>query len=406
MRWGLLFDDIAARLFGLAGLYVCFLYANLVQQPVDPDLSTEFKAGLLLFTGAGALTYLIPSFHDSAIKISRGILGRIVFVLCSLAWGAVVAFGLEMSVRSGIGPIPAEFGRIAVSAMVFGFGAYVFLFLFPLGISYRYAANFGGQATYSPTTSGAYHPGSGRMPEPKMQVDIGPRNRDIFDFLLRLPLLAVLGVTAFAFLTDSVAPTLELDQMATKFLIPGMAAAALLILFKPVMTMLRRPIVDAQRMPALKKLLFVVLALPVFSVILFYSVTYHAIPWVWQKMNPAPEASLRYVVSKNGLNDVVDGCLGLHFQEAEDRAFTLCKLDAAITNDLLPGDVIEGTGSLSRYGHSMSALRVVSRVPRGPVAPPAPAVILDEEGNPIEVEPDAEEDAETAAADSDNTPDS
>jgi hypothetical protein len=299
-----------------------------------------------------------------------------------------------MSLRSGIGYIPAEYGRAAVGAMLFGFGAYVFLFLFPLGISYRYASEF---------YSDAYHPGSGRMPEPKMQVDIGPRNADFFDFLLRLPLIGVIGVTAFAFLTDSVAPTLQLDQMAYSYLLPGMALAALLILFKPLVTMLRRPIVDAPRVHPIKKAAFVLLALPMLSLILYFSVAYHAVPWVWQKVKPAEEASLRYVVSENGLNDLVDGCLGLRFQETEDRAFTLCKLDAEITNDLLPGDIIEATGSLSQFGHSLSTLSVVSRVPRAPVVVQPPQValldedgnpVLDEDGNPVMVDAEVADDAE------------
>ena len=141
MSFSRIFSAALARLIGLVGFMATYAFATANAFNLDYTPSNaQILGGLLLFSFAMTLAFLVPSWHKQIVARTQPIVLRALFILMTAAWALVIWIGL-MSLRL---MSEARWGIVIDdnSIALAGLGMFVLLgvSIFPGGLAYRSAA--------------------------------------------------------------------------------------------------------------------------------------------------------------------------------------------------------------------------------------------------------------------------
>lgn len=365
-------SGVSARLMGLLGLVAAAVLAFMAyaQGTEDLPLLAAMVTGCL-FCVVKALQFLTPSAFQTTLAQTEGTFPRIAFTLVSLIWLLISGFViLEFGRQSGVAPPIARALLGAVSVTLFLFMVFILM-----GLSYR---AFEAQAEAEPNEPEVeYYTGKSMRsvftsdaPAPRMMAkryetfaDANPyglRRRDLWDYLAMLLLATGLfgGIAALRF-SDTVLTAGLAELIADQRVL--VYAAITLIFAAPMVlvSILRRPATRGMaRMGLLRRFLRLVFAAPLLGAVMMLLVAYQLAPYAWNVATTSEAQTLRYTVVEVESTGLLRDCVRLALPGDSGHTALTCGL-ANIAPQLAPGTVLEATGELSLYAHTLSNVTLV-----------------------------------------------
>lgn len=363
-------SGVSARVMGLFGLASAGLLAVMAYERglEDPVMLAAMVTGAI-FCLIKALQFLLPASFRNTLDRTEGALPRTAFILVSLAWLLISGFViLEFGRQTGVAP---PIARALLGAV--GVTLFLFLIFILLGLSYRVA-----EPRPDPNEPEVEYRAKEQMrsiftadaPPPRLAskryetilIDGAQlRQRDVWDYFAILMLVTGLLGGFAAFRYGTAVQTAELA---------GIINQNLLHIYIAVTIAFAAPIVlvSALRDPAtrgmdgisgIRRLAMLLLAAPVMGGVITLLVPFDLAPQAWNMATTNDPATLRYEVVEVETTGLMRDCVRLALPGAPGETVMTCALGSEFVAGLRPGNVVEATGELSPYAHSMTEVALV-----------------------------------------------
>ncbi|MEM7723863.1 MAG: hypothetical protein AAF376_16050 [Pseudomonadota bacterium] len=356
MRWDLLISDVFARFLGLIGLVAAipFVLNAMADSETSANADYSFAAVLALVS----LLFLLPKAHDVTLRLTRSWLFRPGFLSLCILWAFMVLAGLfevkDASATLTYGPQL----NAALSVVTIMFVVIFALLILPVGYAWgayrdihlaheqeKVRRAHEAMLALQQEGSGARHNG------------MVLRKADIWDHLMAVPLVVAVIAAFYGFRISTTVQTAALDKWADENLIWGAIGIAV-VLFAPmfVMNLVRGMPYNPRTMQNKwgRRVLLTVILVPLCPFI-FAAVAYDGVPAVWNLTQGGTPETVRYEITDVSTGRRTRGCVTLRLVDQPDRQMYVCNLP----DTLRVGDVIDATGLLSTYGHTIEQVRVV-----------------------------------------------
>lgn len=370
------FSGISARLIGLMGLSAAGILALQASSLGTGNLPLlALVVVLALFCLVKSAQFLLPNSHSATLVRTAALMPRAAFILVSLAWVLVSAYVVLDFARSyGAWPNGPYASAINLAVMVL-LTAYLFFFLW--GAAYRaspalrharrVAASGEPQVEYfahggnSPAAVQMHQPA--RRYENKLLLDNAPnplRRRDVWDNFFGLLFLATMAGGFYAIRFGTTVQTAALDQLIDdNIMLVYAAVTAVFVAPMVLLAVLRAPVThQLARMGILKRLVYILLFVPIIGAAAALVVPYDLAPYAWNLATENDSETLTYQVIERESGRYLDNCVRFEIVDAPGREVMNCGLDPEFVANLTPGARVAATGELSDYAHSWETVSI------------------------------------------------
>lgn len=360
MQWNLLFSDVLARIMGVIGLLAAVpVLARALSDggSLSRDLTLNSNVTIGAFMVVIALLFLLPKPHDVTLRITRPWALRPAFMVLCLLWGGLVLGELA----SLVDVVRANgLGRELLTAVWFTIPVFLLFFallVFPFGYGWRAYRDLHAhhamqrQQRRARAAAESIIPGTTRMTNGMVL-----RKADLLDNLMLVPFVIAMIAAFYGFKVSTTVQTAQWDLWADENLLLGTLAVSA-ALFGPMflINLIRGTPYSSKAIQYKwgRRILGAAL-LPPMGLFVYVAVAYDGAPAAWNLVNDPAPATLRYEVTDVSTGRRTRGCVTLVVADQQDRQMYVCNLP----DTLRPGDVIEATGPLSAYGHTINQVRV------------------------------------------------
>jgi hypothetical protein len=365
MNWSLLLSDTLARLVGLLGLIACAFWSLVLARRftgVAAEGTAVFPSAMFALATFFTLVFLLPNTHDRVMRLTFPVFARLLFLPVAIAGLGAVAFGVMGF--TAISPLEQDVYAIVVTSATMSLGALFAILIFPVGLAYReaklehrHAQHIRHMQAIRDHEALLARSGSSASRHPVLPNGLVLRKSDTIDNLTGLPGLFVFAAVFYGFKISTTVQTAELDQWADRNWLLGSAVCAALV-FGPsfLNVMMRGAPYNPRAMNSKwgRRILTAALVPPV-SFVAFVGLAYDGVPATWNLIHDAPPATIRYEITDISTGRRTRGCMTLQLAEDPARQMYVCNLP----DSLQVGDVIDATGPLSAYGHSIEQVNLV-----------------------------------------------
>lgn len=364
MNWSLLLSDTLARLIGLVGLIACAFWGIVLARRftgVAAEGTAVFPSAMFALATFFTLVFLLPNTHDRVMRLTFPVFARLMFLPVAIAGLGAVAFGV-MAIAA------VSFERdlyvIVVTSVVLSLGVLFAILIFPFGLAYRearleyrHSQHIRQMQAIRDHEALMARSGSSASRHPVLPNGLVLRKSDTIDNLTGLPALFVFAAFFYGFKVSTTVQTAELDQWADQNWLLGSAVCAALV-FGPsfLNVMMRGAPYNPRTMNSKwgRRILAAALVPPV-SFVAFVGLAYDGVPGTWNLIHDPAPATIRYEITDISTGRRTRGCMTLQLADDPTRQMYVCNLP----DSLQVGDVIDATGPLSAYGHSIEQVNIV-----------------------------------------------
>ena len=364
MNWSLLLSDTLARLVGLVGLIACAFWGLVLARRFTgaaAEGTAVIPSAMFALAAFFTLVFLLPNTHDRVMRLTFPFFARLLFLPVAIAGLGAVAFGVMALAAVSF---ERDLYIIVVTSAVLSLGALFAILIFPFGLAYReaklehrHAQQINQMQAIREHEALMARAGSPASRYPVLPNGMVLRKSDMIDNLTGLPALFVFAAFFYGFKVSTTVQTAELDQWADQNWRLGSAVCAALVFGPSFLNVMMRGAPYNPRTMNSKggRRILIGAALPPMSFLAFAGLAYDGVPAAWNLIHDAPPATIRYEITDISTGRRTRGCMTLQLVEDPARQMYVCNLSSS----LQVGDVIDATGPLSTYGHSIEQLGIV-----------------------------------------------